>query len=250
MRDGDPVSSAAKMLRVLAAFAPERPRMTAEALAGQAGLPLSSTYRYLATLRRTGLLDEDRRGGFHLSAAVISLGEAARAALPMTSIARPIMDQLAERTGEAVILLRRSGDRAICVERSDSLHPVRMTFEVGTAVPLYRGAGPKLLLAHMPDPEMRAVLSGPGLCEAGTSPDEEALEAELAAIRARGWAESHAELQFDVYAAAAPVRQAGEVIAALSVVGPAYRVPAAVRPDLVEAARQTAAEITARLAGS
>jgi DNA-binding IclR family transcriptional regulator len=48
-------------------------------------------------------------------------------------------------------------------------------------------------------------------------------ERALAAVRSRGWAESVAEREPGVASVSAPVRQAGEVVAAVSVSGPIER---------------------------
>jgi DNA-binding IclR family transcriptional regulator len=232
--------SSRKVLRALLAFSVDKPRHSAESLAEQIGLPLSSTYRYLAILRETELIDEDGRGSFVLAPRVIGLAQAARAGTDLASVARPHMKRLSQETGETVILVRRSGDRAVCIERVESSSRIRLTFEVGTAQPLHRGAAPKLLLAHLPSPECDATLNDAVARDPGFAAHRKALVSELAVIREQGWAESRAEITPHVYAAAVGIFDVTGVVAALSFVAPVFRTPRAsqvrLRAHLQEAA--------------
>jgi DNA-binding IclR family transcriptional regulator len=236
--------SSRKILRALLAFSTERPRHSAESLSEQIGVPLSSTYRYIGILREAELIDEDGRGSFVLAPRVIGLAHAARAGTDLSSMARPHMKRLAHEAGETVILLRRSGDRAVCIERAESSSRIRLTFDVGTALPLHRGAGPKLLLSHQPPVEIEQLLDDAILRDPGFSPHRKALMLELSTIREEGWSESHAEITPHVYAVAAGIRDGNGVIAAISFVTPAFRTPKASQINLREKLQRTAAIIS------
>jgi DNA-binding IclR family transcriptional regulator len=249
-RNGQPVRTTAadgssrKILRALLAFSIDKPRHSAESLAEQIGVPLSSTYRYIGILREADLIDEDGRGSFVLAPRVIGLAQAARAGTDLASIARPHMKRLSQEAGETVILIRRSGDRAICIERVESSSRIRLTFEVGTALPLHRGAGPKLLLAHLPPAEREATLNEAIARDPSFATHQKALLRELAVIREQGWAESRAEITPHVYAAAVGIHDANGVVAAVSFVAPAFRMPKASQIKLREQLQQAASDIT------
>jgi DNA-binding IclR family transcriptional regulator len=236
--------SSRKVLRALLAFSVERPRHSAESLAEQIGVPLSSTYRYIGILREAELIDEDGRGCFVLAPRVIGLAQAARAGTDLASVARPFMKRIAQEAGETIILIRRSGDRAVCIERAESSSRIRLTFEVGTALPLHRGAGPKLLLAHLPPDDCDATLCDAIAREPAFATQRRALQRELAIIREQGWAESRAEITPHVYAAAVGIRDINGVVAALSFVAPAFRMPKASQIMLREQLQRVAGEIT------
>lgn len=236
--------SSRKILRALLAFSTERPRHSAESLSEQIGVPLSSTYRYIGILREAELIDEDGRGSFILAPRVIGLAQAARAGTDLASIARPHMKRLAQDAGETVILLRRSGDRAVCIERAESLSRIRLTFEVGTALPLHRGAGPKLLLAHQPSAEIEQLLDDVVARDPGFGAHRKGLMRELATIRDEGWSESHAEITPHVYAVAAGIRDGNGVVATISFVAPAFRTPKASQINLREKLQRTAALVS------
>jgi len=236
--------SSRKVLRALLAFSVERPRHSAESLAEYIKLPLSSTYRYLAILREAKLIDEDGRGSFVLAPRVIGLAQAARSGTDLAAIARPFMKQLAQDTGETVILIKRSGDRAICIERVESSSQIRLTFEVGTALPLHRGASPKLLLAHLSPADCKKTLDEAAESDPTFTQERKALLRELATIRAQGWAESRAEITPHIYAAAVCIVDATGVIAALSCVAPMFRTPRAMQIKLREHLTLAAGEIS------
>jgi DNA-binding IclR family transcriptional regulator len=236
--------SSRKILRALLAFSSDRPRHSAESLAEHIGLPLSSTYRYIGILREADLIDEDGRGSFVLGPRVIGLAQAARAGADLASIARPLMKRMAHDTGETVILLRRSGDRAVCIERAESSSRIRLTFEVGTALPLHRGAGPKLLLAHLPPSESEVMLDEVVARDPSFGPQRRTLVRELATIREQGWSDSRGEITSHVYAVAVGISDPTGVIAAISFVAPAFRTPKASQLLLREQIQRFAFDIS------
>jgi DNA-binding IclR family transcriptional regulator len=74
------------------------------------------------------------------------------------------------------------------------------------------------------------------------------LEAQLAAARGAGFARTYEELEVGLDAIAAPVYEAGgEVIAAIDVSGPSYRLRAEGRPELVQLTLDAAADLSRRL---
>lgn len=236
--------SSRKVLRALLAFSVETPRHSAESLAAFIGLPLSSTYRYLNILKEAALIDEESRGCFVLAPRVLGLAQAARAGTGLVSMARPRLHSLSQETGETVMLVRRSGDRAVCIERFDASSRFRMTFEVGMALPLYRGAAPKMLLAHLPAAQIEATLDDAVAHDPEFAPHRTALRDELATIRQQGWAESCAEITPHVVSGAVGIVDDGSVVAAVSFVAPMSRTPKAVQTRLMQHLRQAAADIT------
>src|SRR5258708_5477163 len=235
--------SSRKVLRALMAFSADAPRHSAESLAQQIGLPLSSTYRYLKILREAALVEEDSRGSFVLAPRVIGLAQAARAGTNLAAIARPHMKRLSQETGETVILVRRSGDRAICIERVESSSRIRLTFEVGTALPLHRGAAPKLLLAYLSPTECKDTLEKVIASNPDFASQLDPLLHELAIVRRQGWSESRAEITPHVYAVAVGIVESGGVVAAVSILPPSFRIPRSAQIKLRNSVQRAATDI-------
>ncbi|MDB5619406.1 IclR family transcriptional regulator [Tardiphaga sp.] len=235
--------SSRKVLRALLAFSIDRPRHTAESLAACIGLPLSSTYRYLNILKEAALIDEDGRGNFVLAPRVIGLAQAARAGTGLASIARPRLRSLSQQTGETVMLVRRSGDRAVCLERVEATSRFQMTFEVGMALPLHRGAAPKILLAQLPPAQIEATLDDVVARNPAFAPQRTALRDELTAIRRQGWAESYAEITPHVVSGAVGIVDDSGIVTAISFVAPVYRTPKVAQNRLMQHLQDAATDI-------
>ena len=140
---------ARRVLALLLTFSADDNTLTARQLAERTGIALPSVYRYITLLRETGLLAGDERGSYRLSARLIGLARAAEAAESIIDVADPVMNHLAEQTGETVILVRLIGRSAVCVHRVQSAQQLRISFEVGQPLPLERGASARLLLASL-----------------------------------------------------------------------------------------------------
>jgi DNA-binding IclR family transcriptional regulator len=226
-------------------FHRDRPTMTVEQLADEIKVPLSTAYRYVLLLRDVGLL-EAGKGGIQVSPRAIELAKAAIAANGIIQIARPVLESMRDQTGEGARLTRRLNEGAVCIDQVESGQPVRLTFEPGEPKPLYGGASSKLLLAFMPNAELKRYLERlPKLLS--DKDRRKRLIDELPAIRQRGWAVSEGEIDAGVWAAAAAVSNGHHVVAAVSVAAPAYRLPKALRMSIIKTVEMGAAEISARL---
>ncbi|MBI4771477.1 MAG: glycosyltransferase, partial [Chloroflexi bacterium] len=107
----------------------------------------------------------------------------------------------------------------------------------------------KILLAYLPDEQIeRMIRAGlPRLTER-TLTDPADLRAELATIRRRGYATADGEFEEGMNAVSAPLRdQRGEVIAAVTVSGPVYRLPRARLTQLARSVMAAAEELSRRL---
>lgn len=244
-------ATADRAIDVLLLFTEQQPVLTAEAVSERLGMPRSTTYRYLQSLRSSGLVEDDTSsGGFRLGSEILRLARVARQGLGLSELALPIMQELAKQTGESVILTRRAGQHVICIERVESVHRVRLSYERGQVLPLHAGASAKVLLAFLPQNEIEAVLStGPfPRYTSRTMTDHETLRQQLEVIRTRGYAMSEGEVDDGVRGIAAPIWGAnGEIAAGLSVAGPAFRLNEQALPHVIEAVQAAARKISERL---
>jgi DNA-binding IclR family transcriptional regulator len=231
---------ARRVLALMLTFSADENTLTARQLAERTGIALPSVYRYITLLRETGLLAGDERGSYRLSARLIGLARAAEAAESIIDVADPVMQDLAERTGETVILVRLIGRSAVCVHRVQSAQQLRISFEVGQPLPLERGASARLLLASLA-PHVRKEYLAP-LAE--REPEAAALlEKKILVAGQQGFATSEEEIHIGVWAASAQVMQGKRVMAALTVPSPLVRAPADQRAQLLSRVRSAAREI-------
>lgn len=233
--------SSRKVLRLLMSFDESRPSATAEQLANAAEVPLSTAYRYIALLREVGLLEEGPSNSYVVSVRALPLARAALAAHPLAETAMPILRSITDACGETSLLLRRVAQSAVCVARSESPHPVRLSFDVGRAMPLHRGAAAKILLSAMSVRELDRYF---GSMAAADGTDRVALEEELAAIRTRGWSVSHGEVDQGIWAAAAPVADGKDVVGALTAAGLAQNIDDERRDEILEIVKTGAQQLS------
>lgn len=243
--------SSRKVLGVLSAFDERRHTLTAGRLAEAIDAPLSSTYRYLAVLRESGLVEEaEAAGSYRLTPRVIGMARAARAAQGgLERLARPVLERIAAASGETALLVKRVRVAAVCVDRVESPHPVRLQFDPGQPMPLHRGAAARVLLSGMPARERAAYLSGAAR-EAAQAADEvwrPPSEEEFAQVAASGWAQSFEEVDEGIWGAAAAVREDGALLASIGVAGPLFRLGQAEREHVIALVRAGAAEVTAAI---
>jgi IclR family acetate operon transcriptional repressor len=115
----------------------------------------------------------------------------------------------------------------VYVERLESPHTVRTFLRVGHRNWAHCTSTGKVLLAYLPAEQLDALLAGWDLVARTdrTVTDVDALRRDLVAVRARGYGTNVNESEVGVASVAGPIRNSrGEVVAALSLVGPTMRV--------------------------
>ena len=238
-------------LRVLALFSKRRPTMTIAEMARETGLRENTMYRYVATLKASGLIEESpRRGYYQLGMKCLEFSSIVQCQISIGAISLPIMRDLAFQTGETILLAAIHGHRGICLEKIESSHMLRVAYERGSTFHLHAGSSGKVLLAYMSDAARQEILSEVGLprLTSNTTTDVEELTEELRGIRRQGYCVTDGEQLDGIRGISAPVLDgAGRVRACLNVEGPIRRLEGRPTDEAIRLARRAAKEITARL---
>jgi DNA-binding IclR family transcriptional regulator len=186
---------------------------------------------------------------YRLGFGLIRLAGAAMAGLDLVRTARPVLEELADRTRETVNLGVLSGDGVVYIDQVTGTRSIVAVSWVGRRTPLHSTSNGKVLLAHLDDAERNRLLSG--LLERATPntlTDPSKLRTQLEEIRIRGYAQTMEELEEGLNAVSAPVRRAdGDVVAALSISGPAFRMRPVDLPRMGHLAMEAATAISRRL---
>jgi len=243
------IESGRKLIAVLWSFDAERPVWTVPELASEHGLTSSTAYRYVAVLKEMGLLDAaGPLGSYQVTEKVSSLQGALDAGTStLRDVAMPVILRVRDEIDETVLIARRGGEYAYCVDRVESRHPVRLQFQRGEAMTLHLGSMARLLLSHMPPPERRRYLAriGPTLTPAQAA---QVTEEELAKVARDGFAVSNEEIDEGIWGTAAVVRApSGAVSAVIGTAGPVQRLPPDRRDVVVRSIVEAAQEITESL---
>lgn len=155
-----------------------------------------------------------------------------------------LRDEVDETVGLHEVL--PSGHRVV-VDQVESHHELRRTYtDIGVPIALALGAPGKAILSVLPLEQQERYLSRPiQAVTPATVTDPEALRAELALTRTRGWAGSNAERTSGIRAAAAPIfDHTGCVVGALGLSVPAVRMDDARAQQLGQRVRQAAWHIS------
>lgn len=211
-------SSFVRGLRVLTAIT-DSGSARASDVAAELGLPLSTVYRYIRTLREFSLLEEydgSYVAGWRLSE--LSGHDASRTRL--VELGYSFLAEIADATGETSVLTVRVGTNAMCLRQVESVHEERAAFRLDHLLPLYAGTGQRVLLAHAPQGVIDHVLSERVRQLTSRTLSSSTIENELVKIREQGWAVSRGELTQNALAVAVPVfSQGNEVVCSLAAAG-------------------------------
>ena len=235
--------SGQRLLTVLDQFTAERPILTVEQLSQAVGVPRSTVYRLVGLLRAHGLVEQAGDGRYRLGPKAIMIGYVARSTVDLADLWRPGLRELAAVSRETALVLRRVEDSAVCIDRIDCDHPIRLSFDIGRAMPLHTGAGAKVLLA------MSSADARDRYLERAVPADQRArLQADLDRIAAEQWGESRAEVDPGIWAVGAPILadRDGRSLA-ISVAVPEYRLEAGRRAELIALTQGIAAGLRARM---
>lgn len=213
------------------------------------GVHKTTVSRLAATLAGRGLLERDERGSYRLGMTLVYLAGEVMADLQAVAVSRPVVQHLAETTRETVNLGVLHAGGVVCVDQATGGSSIMSVSWIGRRTPLHCTANGKVLLAAMDDEQLEHVLTEPlGAYTPRSIVDPDVLRSELELCRRRGYASTIEELEEGLNAVAAPVHRGdGQVVAALSVAGPAFRLRPIDVPRVAEEAVRGAETISRRL---
>ncbi|MGH8862965.1 MAG: IclR family transcriptional regulator [Jatrophihabitantaceae bacterium] len=213
-------------------------------LAAEIGVHKSTAFRLVTTLENGGLVEQSEdRGKYRLGMGILRLAGATTARLDVVQESRPVCRRLAAATGETVNIAVRSDRSALYLDQVAGASSLQPHNWVGQHIPLHATSNGKVLLSGLSHEEIAHTLGALPAFTERTITDLARLQAEVDEVRACGYARAVDELEVGLTALAAPIRNAhGDVIAALSVSGPSFRLDERriqeVVPTLLDAARE------------
>ena len=199
-------------LAILGCFTPKRPVLGIADIADELGMSRSTTHRYVITLVALGYLEQGASRKYRLGLRVTDLGMSALNSTGLREHAHPYLEELRQRTSYTTSLAVLDGTDILFVDRVTSYRrgaaAIDLDIHTGSRIPAYATAMGKLLLADLPDPEQRELISQMKLSKRGpnTITSKKALREELEDIHTAGFAVGDQELAPNLYAIAAPIR--------------------------------------------
>lgn len=220
-------------------------------LARQLDLTKSSVFRILVTLEQRGYVArEPSSGRYRLGSRLPYLGSRALRSLELRQVARPALESLHHRFRETVNLGVLDGTDIVYLDMIESDRGLRMAARLGRRDPAFSTSLGKAILAFLP-PDVRARSLPEVLAPRteATITDFVVLDADLARVRERGFAEDRGENEAGALCFGAPIFDYADVpIAAISLSAPESRIGTQ-RDHIGMAVRAAAADVTRQLGG-
>lgn len=245
------VQSLARGLEVIRSFSAESPRQTLTEVAERAGLTRAGARRILLTLQTLGYVHHDGRL-FQLTPRMLDLGFAYLSSLPFWNLAEPVMEALVAEVKESCSAAVLDGTDIVYVLRVPTQKIMRINLGVGSRLPAYCTSMGRMLLAGLPEDELRKRLldSQPVARTQSTVVDIDDLMNRIAQVREQGWSLVDQELEEGLISMAAPIKdRQGQTLAALNISGQANRSNAQVMQDTMLGPLLSASQTISRMVG-
>ncbi len=214
------MSKFARMIEVLDLFSTAHITLSAEEVAERLQISRPTAFRYVRELTAAGFL-ANTSGRYELGPRVITLDYLIRETDPLLRAAEGPMQQLAAETSHGVILCRMYNDAIINVHKETGYDRRAVSFGRGREMPLFRGAGSKVLVAAQNARRLRRLhdLYGNHPDVQAFAPNWPAFRHYFAQIRQDGYFVSVEEVEPNTVGIAAPVSlpETG-VVASLSLI--------------------------------
>jgi len=244
-------SSLEKMLGLLDLFTPGQPTWPTEELIRVSGTSRSTCYRYIKALQAGGLLTPVAGGTWMLGPRIIEMDRTMRLCDPVTTGGNPPMQRLAVETGHTGLLCLLFSGTVMCVADAPVPGAPAGVFSRGQRRPLFFGAASKVILAHLPPHQLRAIFARhrAAIEAAGLGGDWEGFRQALRALRDAGHGITESEFMPGVIGIAAPLFNAeGGVLGSIGIAARIEEVPEQDRAALAGMVMAAAREACARIA--
>lgn len=246
-----------RSFRILELLATHPEGCTLSYLASALQMPVSATHRLLTEMCRCGYVQQARgHGEYKLTIKLVSLGLGFLSHSGIVDVAQPLLDQLAQDSGELVRLGVVDGEELTFVAKAQgATRGLRYDPDMGLSVKLSCSAAGHAWLSTMSDENVLELVSKQGFGEpADFGPKApttaKALLTHVRDARRRGFSMIVEVFAPAMTAMAAPVtRSDGETIGVVTIAGPLVRLTKermrALGPALMETAREVAAASSA-----
>lgn len=226
---GGQVQSLSRALSLLEAIGRSHDGLTLTELAQTVGLPPSTVHRLLTTLQQARFVRFDLLTSlWQIGVQAFVVGNAFARSRDVLMMARPRMRRLMEESGETANLYVIDEGEAVCMGQVECRQMMRSIARPGGRVKMHCSGAGKAMLAWLPEREVGRILERHGLPRVAekTLTTPKALKADLAQVRARGYALDDEEQAVGLRCVAAAILdEHGLPLASISASGPTARIP-------------------------
>jgi IclR family acetate operon transcriptional repressor len=248
-----PVQSLTRGLNILEALARAEGGLSLTDVAQRVTLPPSTTHRLLSTLERAGYVYQaGDLGLWYVGLQAFTVGAGFLANRDFVAQSHAYLRRLMEQAGETANLAILDGTEAVFIAQVQCREMMRILVKLGSRVPLHASGVGKAIFAALSDDQVEAILKVKGLprITEHTITAPETMWAALKVIRQRGYSFDDEEHAPGTRCVAATVYdEHAEPLGAMSLAGPASRLPDERIRQLGPLVAHTAEELTRKLGG-
>ena len=214
--------SVKKAFAILSAISSSKEGLGVSELAKNLKMAKSTVHGMTSALEELGAVMRDPLSKkYKLGFTLLEIGRSAYTQIDLKTSARPVMEDLMEKTRTSVFLGIMNWDHVTILDIVESRQDLKITAPVGTTIPMLAGAVGKVFLATMKDQQARKIIESKGLPRFTNNSisDTDVYFKELKQVSAQGFAIDDEEYILGVRAVASPLMGLGQLRSAIWIVG-------------------------------
>lgn len=214
--------SVKKAFAILSAISASKEGLGVSDLAKSLHIAKSTVHGMTSALEELGAVMRDPlTKKYKLGFMLLEIGRSAFSQIDLKTSARPVMEDLMEKTQASVFLGILNWDQVTILDIVESRQDLKITATVGSTIPLLAGAVGKVFMAFMEAEKVAKIISSKGLPRftVNSTTDRESYFQQLMQVRKNGYAVDDEEYILGVWAVAAPLAGLGQLQSAIWTVG-------------------------------
>jgi IclR family transcriptional regulator, KDG regulon repressor len=240
-----------RAFRILDCFSLNQNELTLGELVERSGLPKTTVFRILQSVERhRGIAFNPVTNRYALGIKFFELGGIVFSTLKFRGVAAPFLDRLALKGERTVLAAMLEGGELLYIDHREMTASLRITSQIGKRKPPHYGMLGKTLMAYLPDEEVDELLKRYPLKKIAprTVVLPKTFKKHLKEIRTKGYTYEDNEAAMGMVGIAAPVRNhLGEVIAAVGITFPSFKIEDRTITEAIATVKETTAEISLAL---
>jgi DNA-binding IclR family transcriptional regulator len=240
-----------RALRILDLFNEYETELKITEISKRMGLHKSTVHSLLKTLEAHGyILQDPDSGKYRLGLKLLERGNLILQGMDLRNIAKKTLMELSLKTGLTVHLVILDGKEGVYIDKVEGTSGTVMYSRIGRRVPIHSSAVGKVLVAFKESHELREILADYVYTShtPNTITNETDFLAELANVRAMGYAVDNQENEWGVRCFAAPIwNHTKQVIAAISMSTPISGQTNRTDEQIVDHLKKAASKISAQI---